>query len=44
LVFIRVYVIHTPAVRLTFMARGWGSIDHGVTPEADLMLVAVPSP
>jgi len=39
--FICLHVGHAP---LVLVARRWGSIDHRVTSEADLVLVAVPPP
>ena len=42
--FIRIHVGHTPTTPLTPPPGGWRSIDHRVTPEANLVLVAVPSP
>ena len=42
--FIRVHSSHAPTAPSMFLAGGWRSIDHSVTPEANLVLVAVSSP
>jgi len=42
--FIHIHVSQAPTTPSMFLAGGWRSIDHSVTPEANLVLVAVPSP
>ena len=42
--FIQVHVSQAPTAPSVFLPGGWRSIDHSVTPEANLVLVAVPSP
>ena len=42
--FIRVHISHTFPTPLVFLPGGRRPIDHRVTPEANLVFVAVPSP
>ena len=42
--FVRVHISYAPATPLMFLAGGWRSIDHRVTPQANLVFVTVPSP